>query len=250
MAAQQITIINESTRLTAIQVTQIAAAVGLYLTDVAKAWNLDAPAVSAQASAPPGAWPIRLVDSDPTPDALGYHEDDSSPSAIVNVGEILDYGGFVICGNGAGSPSVSSVVAHEAAEMLVDPQAVLWSPMPDGRQTCTEVCDWVQDTSYPQSLPDNSRIDVSNFILPAGFLADGKAPFDFLGVLAKPFTMAPGGYMSVRDSTGAVSQVDGQRPPYVLQRKGVGFWANRRAKSWSRAQKVLRQAKAGKAAVR
>lgn len=256
----QIVIVNQSSAVNATQAQAIAMAIQAYLQqDVAPAWakalNLDPAGVTVTCAdaAAGGAWPLALVDQDPTPDALGYHEDEGSPSAIVNVGEIIQYGGFVLTGSGPGSPSVSSVVAHEAAEMLVDPEADDWVSLPDGRSTIKEVCDWVQAMSYPKKLGDGSSVDVSNFVLPAGFAIPAvagaalAAPYDFLGALTNTFELAPGGYMSVQAADGSVSQVNGDRPVGHVPKIKLGdelvaltYWERRRAKKWSRASKVAR----------
>jgi hypothetical protein len=254
----QIIIVNQSSAVTANQAQTIAKAINLYLTrDVAPAWGIDPKLVSVSVAAPgsstipDNAWPIYLVDQDPTPDALGYHEDEGSPSAYVNVGEITQYGGFILGGDGPGSPGVSSVVAHEAAEMLVDPPANLWSTMPGGvKSTPTECCDWVQAMTYPIVIDDNgSKVDVSNFIFPAGFDADAPKPYDYLGALQDPFTLAPGGYMSVQDGDGNISQINAERAPssHVPKRQfkretdPVGYWERRRSKPWSRASKLAKR---------
>lgn len=270
--ATSIVIVNKSQNVSATQAQLIAKAIQSYLQDdVGPAWasvlgaNAMPVTVDAmpEAPVPSVAWPIYLVDEDPTPDALGYHEDDAGdgsapaiPSAYVNVGEILQFNGFVMNSDGPGSPSVSSVVAHEAAEMLCDSTADQWLAMPDGRQTIREVCDWVQALSYPKKLDDGSQVDVSDFVLPAGFVALGSPSpspmpaFDFLKVLAAPFTLSPGGYMSVQDGDGNISQVEGERPVGHVQKvrmdpkaPPVGYWELRRSKKWSRSNKVARRAK-------
>ena len=102
----------------------------------------------------------------------------------------------------ANGQDVLSVLAHELAEMMGDPMVNQRAVMPDGSIMYRELCDPVQGRLYKQG-----NTLVSNFVLPSYFDARGVAPYDYLGVLKKPFEIdAQGGYAIINDKYVFASQ--------------------------------------------
>jgi len=62
------------------------------------------------------------------------------------------------------------------------------------------VCDAVQADTY-DIVAGGMRVAMSNFVLPAFFNPWSSGPFDHLGVLTEPFSIASGGYAIVERAT-------------------------------------------------
>ncbi len=159
---------------------------------------------------PDGAHGISIVDTiDNVPEGvLGFHTEDDGGKlwGIVAAKPPLDSGANVLTGDW----SVSSVLSHEVLEMFVDPNCNLWANNEKGRAYSYEVCDPVEAPTY-----EVDGVSVSNFLTPAWFdpLADKKGTdYDYLGLLKKPFTLLPGGYL-VYESAGKEHQENGDKMP-------------------------------------
>src|SRR5262249_8934216 len=103
---------------------------------------------------------------------------------------------------------VSVTACHELFEMVIDPIANLWAEAADGTEFAYEMCDPVEEDTFPVD-----GIAMSNFLHPAWFEPFKHLPgakFDHLGLLKKPFTMTKGGYVIIK-KTGKVSQQFGSR---------------------------------------
>lgn len=206
-------LVNLSTLVTDSDARLIAFAVNAQLHQhVGPKWARVAPTMAFYAKGhkpPAGSIFFQLVDSDEeVPDALGYHDEQKdAPYAVIMCKPVLESGGAVL----DGELSVSGVVSHEAIETFGDVDVNSWRDMPDGRETADEWCDAVQDGSYNMTA-DGRHVAVSNFLLPAWFDRQAtQGPFDFLGILSKPFTLTHGGYLIVR-KPGEASQVLGDLP--------------------------------------
>jgi hypothetical protein len=120
---------------------------------------------------------------------LGYHFHEGYPVTYVFAkDDIEEYGEY------------TSTLSHELLEMIADPGVNLYA---DGfvrvahgvkRKAMIpyEVCDAVEEDLY---LIDG--VHVSDFLLPEWFEPEhaGKSlTMDFLGVIRRPFELAPGGY--------------------------------------------------------
>ena len=127
----------------------------------------------------------------------GWHIVDNHGAPYAHV-----FAGVSITHNGSwtlGSDAISVTASHEVLEMLGDPaaneycfngQRTLWS---------REVCDAVQANSY-SIVAGGKRVAVSNFVLPAFFNPWAPAPYDHLGILTAPFSIATGGYAVVESA--------------------------------------------------
>ncbi len=86
----------------------------------------------------------------------------------------------------------SVALSHEILEMVADPWGnarVLYDcKNGSGALYKMEVCDPVQTNTY-----SIDGVRVSNFVTPQYFRQDGQAPFDYLGILQWPFSIAPYG---------------------------------------------------------
>lgn len=149
-----------------------------------------------------------------TPDvagAEGYHDQDprGRPYARVFTGPVLGSGGSVLDAKD-GANTVAAVVSHEVLELFGDPQCQLWAQAPDGVLWALELCDQVENDSYPISVY-GKKVPVSNFLCPAAFdpRPESGEVLDFMGSLSKPFTIAAGGY-AILQKGGRVSQAWGE----------------------------------------
>jgi len=185
-----IAVLNQSSKVTKAEHHVMTRAVGYQLRHhVAPAWNLQSPHVLAFDSlgaVPEGADILTLLDNADEANALGYHDltPDGRPYGRIFVIPSLDNG-----------DAVSSVLSHEAAELLGDPLINNWSNDDRDVLHANELCDAVEGDSYKITVYGETSI-VSNFLLPAWFsaVAAPGTEFDFLANLKQPFTMTDGGY--------------------------------------------------------
>jgi hypothetical protein len=127
---------------------------------------------------PPTAWRLEVRDTCDEAGALGYHTDDVVPWGMIGVST----------SERDGVPW-SSVLSHELLEMLVDPWATL-SAQAGNDVVALEVSDPVEGSPYSVD-----GVMLENFVLPSWFEPGSQPPYDFLGVLKAPLSLAPGGYM-------------------------------------------------------
>lgn len=121
--------------------------------------------------------------------------------------------------------------SHEALEAFCNLQLEVYAPAPDGARWPLEVCDPVEALSYPMFIElfgESREVPLSNYVLPSFWLAAGRWPFDYLGMLESPFTLAPGGY--------AVVERDGRR---TGQGGGARHGSSARPRATSRAARLL-----------
>jgi hypothetical protein len=115
-----------------------------------------------------------------------------------------------------GGPSVASVLSHELCEAEIDTDAKTWIQTNDGDEIALEVCDPVNDTTYPFLLQPGLTVGLSDFCYPAYFERTnawrGK-DLDRVGILKAPFTLAQGGYLIRRLPNGETQLAFGSRPP-------------------------------------
>lgn len=199
-----ITFINQSSAISDAEVRRIAEACDIQLRrDVGPSWNIDKPLkVKAGKTAGKGSYPFFLVDNIPeAPGALAYHyvQDNGVPAGKIGVCTTLDAG-----------ESVSSASSHETVELQCDIFCATWSY--SDRHRClvaTEACDPVQNGTYRIEVADGTRVEVSNFVTPYYFTENALGnKLDHLGVLKRPFDIAPGGYQ-IQMKAGKVDNVFG-----------------------------------------
>lgn len=215
-------IVNLSTNVSNDDVKKMVIAVQEQLKhDVAPAWGKDYWFVvfySDPKTMSPRAYPIVIVDNDSTPGALGWHaEQGGKPYGKVMTSPVLNNGGVPLYDpKNPENISVASVLSHEVIETFCDPDINVWIDGPQiaqGSCYAMEACDPVENNSYTVKV-GKELVSVSDFVVPAYFNDQGaNEKFDFLGVLKAPFTLAPGGYMVVRQAPGTEQQVFGHMKP-------------------------------------
>ena len=179
---------NEATVVSDADVRRTLRALQKQITrDFAPAWGLTA----RLEFGPPKERALRVVLRDVSDEKgdLGYHFHEGYPVTYVFAKDDLEaYGEY------------TSTLSHELLEMIADPGVNLYA---DGYVRVAhgvkrkamipyEVCDAVEEDLY---LIDG--VHVSDFLLPEWFEPEHKGTsltMDFLGVLRRPFELAPGGY--------------------------------------------------------
>jgi hypothetical protein len=148
------------------------------------------------ASVPDKASILHLVDDIPeAPDALAYHTTDAKGRPVLRLGvqTILANGGTLH----TGPNSVSSAMSHEVGEAWVDPSCSLVAYFDGKKNLCYEAYDPVQGDSY-----DIDGIAMSNFVTSRYFdIDDTQGPWDKLGTLKGPLTVAVNGYQAFDDGS-------------------------------------------------
>ena len=136
---------------------------------------------------------LHMVDEIPeAPGALAYHtvDDQGRPTLRLGVNIIRTQGGNLL-------DEISIAITHEIFETAVNPFVRYYCQTLTGPFLALEVCDPVQGGSWRRN-----HTAISNFVLPAYFDAgDMDGPYDYLGVLKLPFSVAPGGYQAWSDGT-------------------------------------------------
>jgi N-acetyl-beta-hexosaminidase len=146
------------------------------------------------AAAKPTDWQLVYFDNADQAGALGYHDltKNGQPVSKIFVKTTL-----------ADNEKVSVTACHELFEMAIDPIANLWAQAADGTEYAYEMCDAVEEDTFPVD-----GVAMSNFLHPAWF-EPFKHPagtrYDHLGRLKAPFTMTKGGYV-ITMTNGKVSQ--------------------------------------------
>lgn len=129
-------------------------------------------------------WQFVVVDTSDVAGAAGYHETQGDePIGFAFVKTTIDAGMH---------PSVT--ISHEMLEMVGDAlidQYNIWSDLPDALFLAQELCDPVEDDSLAYL---KNGVLVSDFVTPAFFVPQSKAPWDFKHHLSGPNTLATGGY--------------------------------------------------------
>jgi len=217
-----ITLVNESTTVTHTDALDIAVALNAFAARVCATWGLPArPVVLGKSRV--DDWNLCIVDKFPNPamakTALGYHE-------VLNgypIGYILaqPYGAqrpalgryvkpITFLGKQLTKPSylpgLITVMAHELAEMLIDPEINMTKTDSKGRNWLMEVCDHTVGLTVGP-MPINSTAILPDFTLPSFYDVNGKQPYSFLGVPPMPFYLVPGAYGYYKDTNGALHKL-------------------------------------------
>ena len=147
----------------------------------------------------PTDWQFIYFDDADTANALGYHEltHQGQPISKIFVKTTL-----------AAKEIVSVTACHELFEMVIDPLANLWAEASDGTEYAYEMCDAVEEDTFPVD-----GIPMSNFLHPSWFEPfdhPSGTKFDHLEKLTKPFSMTKGGYVILKKN-GKVTQKFGSK---------------------------------------
>jgi hypothetical protein len=179
-----IVLVNQSTVVTDTAVAACAKALNTQLNrDFAPYWGIDGTVIAAK-SAPAGGLPVYVLDDSDQAGALGYHDNDPQKGPFGRVFARTD---------AKYKLNWTITTSHEVLELAADPFAVSTAQVNASTFTALEVCDAVESDS------DGYQIDgvwVSDFVTPAWF-GTGTGPYDYRKLLARPFALRKGGYMSV-----------------------------------------------------
>jgi hypothetical protein len=121
-------------------------------------------------------------------------------------------------------------VSHEVCEMIGDPAANRWAQTARGALYAIELCDPVELDAYPVRPRNGTHVAVSNFVHPDWLnpYASNDACFDHMGVIDRPFHIAPGGY-AMRMRGGIIRNV--YAPDYPVWRKKLKRQIGARARA-------------------
>lgn len=182
----------------------------------------------------PDEWWVSCLANSDVADALGLHDQTPTGQPLGKV--------FVETTIKDGD-SASVCFSHEVLELLVDPFINLMAQSRDGRIYALEVCDAIEADACGYVSAINGVL-LSDFVTPAWFSdtptwAPGTK-FDYTGHVAKPFQLAPEGYISVFENNGW-TQVNADRGA-MRRRPRVGSRRERRMtgrQSWLNSTKVF-----------
>jgi hypothetical protein len=179
--------------LTPADVALIVAALNVQAPQFSAAWKIATyeHVVATAASVPANADKAYFLPNADVAGALGYHDTDPQGDPYIRVftDTILQNGGTKT----TGALSISVCASHEACELAADPGCTSVATDGQGRQWALEVCDPVENDSYPVTA-NGEQVAVSDFVTPAFFATAGKAPYDYTSSVGAPFTLAKGGY--------------------------------------------------------
>ncbi len=146
----------------------------------------------------PSHWQLVFLDTADVSGALGYHDLTASGLPLGKV--------FIRTTELAGD-AWSVTASHELLEMLVDPwidtAVVLLNQDGSGTAVAYEVGDPCEADNLGYVIND---FKVSDFTTPEWFAPPTLMPnakFDFMGHIAQPFEILPGGYIGVLNFTGS-----------------------------------------------
>lgn len=188
MLTKNLALISQSSKVTAEQLQEVAAALQKQVTrDLAPVWNISATisVFSNLKSLPLGYWPIIIKDDINQPGAGGFHsQKNNQPFALIQADDdwILS-------------------TSHETIEMLVDPSGnttvAADSLKPDQGRVLylLEACDPCEAGEFAYSI---NGITVSDFITPnfQDPVASASVRYSFTGSIKAPRQVLNGGYIS------------------------------------------------------
>ena len=220
----KINVVNESTSVTDDQVAVMAEAVSIQIKNhFAPAWNqMPSPVTWVKKDqVDPDAWVVTVLDNTHELGTLGYHEQEgAAPTAKVFCQPSLDYGSSVFTGDYA----ISSILSHECLELLTDPTTTEWNLVGvDHHGNATFVAEESVDpveSQYYEIHVDGTRVNVSNFVLPAWFDPQTDDLYtDILRTITKPLTIASGGYVITWDHQGQQATFGHRIPIWRIEHK-------------------------------
>jgi hypothetical protein len=204
-------------------------ALAIQLREAAEAYGLYPPGITF--SSPTAIVPsteaagMDMMDDDGVPEAIAHHGWYAGfPWSIIGVGETYQW---------------TAAASHEALEYLRNLRLDQWALGPNGTRWPIEIADPVESDTYPidvEIFGERRAVVVSNYVLPAYWKESSKGPWDRLGTLKGPFTIAPGGYAVVENEEGEIVQYGSsvRHPPI-----------RKKSKPSSRAEQIIRAHVAG-----
>ena len=174
------------------------------LNDAGQAYGLPPPGVSLATPEThlPGAEAV----------AIDFVDDDGLEAAIAHHGW-NERANFAWCLIGVKEAwSYERAASHEALEYFLNLKLDQYEAGPGGLWP-REICDPVESQGYPMRIEVwgeiRRSVELSNFVLPSFWQSDGRWPYDYLGMLEAPFSLAPGGYAVVEGRDGQRTALGG-----------------------------------------
>jgi len=203
-----INLVNESTK--SIDTKSLVAPLQQFVNLVTVPWDVAKTAVN-QSSArilDGKTFNVCIVDKFPNPalqkSAYGYHEFvNGQPIAYIRADSFgsrnpagdflkqLSLFGKVIRPAKAIAPGIFSVICHEVAEALLDPQVNVTKTDARGQQWIMEICD---HTVGMFLITAGITVVAPDFTLPNFYRLGAPAPYSYMGVPTAPFTLPKGAY--------------------------------------------------------
>ena len=209
---------------------QLVSGMKRYVPMVCEAWGKPIPKIQYSNRRYDGMWNFLVTEQNRISGAYGYHTVENglpvgyiSPTACgVTTGygrETAIFGAHIPKTQWSAEftfPGLASVLAHEVAEALIDPNIDLWFQDVEKNFWLCEVSDQANSTHFPLSI--TTRIGLCNiglrnvvkemvfadFTLPSFYLPQGAYPYTMTGKGAtKPFEHVSGCYAYIRDANGA-----------------------------------------------
>lgn len=185
---------NGALTLSDADAASIVAALNLQVPDLKAAWPtlpVITNVVATVNTVPSGALKAYFLANADVAGALGYHDVDPQGDPYIRVftETVLSNGGSAL----SGSVSISVCASHEMCEAAVDPKCTATATSPTGHSWALETADPVESNFYTVTTPLGIVVAVSDFVYPA-FFQNSPGPYDKLGILKAPFSIAPGGY--------------------------------------------------------
>ena len=214
-----INLVNQSKVIKDSDAVIIGVALNAFSSQVCTAWNIPAHPVTYGSGISPAVWNLCIVDKFPNPAmtavALGYHEvSNGLPIGYIKAtpygSSRAPLGRYMKPITALGKTimpakylrGLVTVMAHELAEMLIDPNIDQWKTDGQGRNWLMEVCDHTTG-EYANPLPAyGTNAVLPDFTLPSFYDVAAKAPYSHLNVPVMPFHLVPGAYAYYKDATG------------------------------------------------
>lgn len=151
---------------------------------------------------PPGVTLVRTDAEIPSSEAVGidFVDDDGLTSSVAHHGFLpgANYPWSLVGVKEASNWTEAG--SHEGIEMTLNVRLDQFVIAPDGARWPKEASDMVEGYGYPAYVDlfgEGRNVQLSNYVLPSFWQKDGRWPFDYLGLLDGPFSVAPGGYALV-----------------------------------------------------
>lgn len=179
-------LINKSSVLDDAEVRACLAPLTIYSRHIRSWWGTMQPGIFFGEPATPNAWQIVIVDDADQADALGYHDmtEDGRPIGYVFAKLVQEYG-----------YDWQVTLAHEFAEMLMDPFIARCEQTGDQRFHALELCDPVEDEQLGYTIrAGGATMNVSDFVTPYWFVPGAEGKYDHMSHVVKPLEVLDGGY--------------------------------------------------------
>jgi hypothetical protein len=154
-------------------------------------------------SIPANTYIIYLMDNTDVAGTLAYHDLSSDiPYGKVFAKTVIANGGVLLYEPTLKLPTVAQTLAHEVFELIVDPRCTMWwMNYNTGLLIASEVCDPVENNVVVVTLPNGTKVGMSDWILPSWQdVQNTRGPFNHLNTLTAPFQIKNGYAIQIKNS--------------------------------------------------